>query len=222
MSYRIAQSAVALFVAAAGTLFLTANHAPAQCQKSGQTGSANSSSVSGSTGTASANAVRRQGRNAFQRQQQAAVQNAFRQQAALQQLALQQQAALQNMLLQQQLYGVPFQPQPPQQQNTLDGGRQRQQPQHQRFAQADSPPPPQASATASPTPVVEDPETAAERLLRVARTLAADAETASDAGKGELSASLRLRAAERIQRILGKYADTQAADAARELMRKVQ
>jgi hypothetical protein len=228
MIRRMAGSAVALFVAAAGTVLLGVNHAPAQCQKSGQSSTSSSTGTTSSSGTALTNTAQRQGRNGLQaggrialRQQVGGFQQqlGLQQQVALQQLAL-QQAALQNALLQQQLTSLQQgQQQTPQtQQSTLGIARQRQQPQFQRVAAAD--PAPAAANSAPPAP--EDPEEAAARQLGIARALAADAEAASKAGKEELSTTLRLRAAERVQRILSKYADTQAADGAQALMRKIQ
>jgi len=227
MIRRMAGSAAALFVAAAGTVLLGVNDAPAQCQKSGQSSTSSSTGTTSSSGTALTNSAQRQGRAGLQGDRNAArqlqvagfqQQLGLQQQVALQQMAL-QQAVMQNAQLQQQLTGIQRQPQqaPQTQQSMLGISRQRQQPALQPVARADSTP-----ATPNSAPAPEDPEDAAARQLSIARSLAADAETASKAGKEELSATLRLRAAERIQRILTKYADTQAVDGAQELMRKIQ
>lgn len=227
---RMAGSAASLFVAAAGMLFLGVDHAPAQCMKSGQTSTTSSSGTTGSSGTALTNSAQRLGRAGFGlRRQQAGTQSALQQQqvaAFQQQLALQQQAALQQVALQQaalqiavlQQQVASMQQQPLQTQQSMLGiSRQRQQPAFQQVARTNSTP-----AAGNLGPAAENPEEAAARQLSVARSLAADADKANQAGKDELSATLRLRAAERLQRILTKYADTQAADRAQELMRRIQ
>jgi hypothetical protein len=219
MSLRIVRSGVCLWITATGTLFLAVIQTPAQCQS----GSQQQAGSSGSTGTQLTNTAQRQGRNAMQRQQ-AAARNALQRQqqsAFLQQAAFQQQIALQNLLAQQQVLAAQQQPQP--QQNSLgvirQGPQQQQQLQRVAMTQPLAASQPAASAIV-PQPV--DPEEAASRQLRIARALAADAETASLAGDSESATRLRLRVAERLQRITSRYPETQAADEAEKLMRKIQ
>jgi hypothetical protein len=69
-----------------------------------------------------------------------------------------------------------------------------------------------------PTP--DAPEDAAGRQLGIARALAADAETAWRDGETALATTLQTRVEERLQRLISKFAGTQAADDAEKLLQK--
>src|SRR5262249_47035550 len=90
----------------------------------------------------------------------------------------------------------------------------------------------QRVASAQPTPVFvpismgappgpEDPEDTASRQLSIARSLASNAETARQEGETELAATLQSRVQERLQRLISKFAGTQAAGDAEILLQKI-
>ena len=155
--------------------------------------------------------------NALRRQQQAALQ----QQTALQQqLALQQQSALQN-LMQQQLANQNFtQSQTDFQQPTsMQAVRDRRQ-QLRRAAYR----PPAADVApigSGPSPAPQDPEQIASRQLSVARMLAEDADAADREGKSDMADALRTRVEERLQRLVSRYAGTEAATSAEKMLRRL-
>ena len=217
MSFLIAHSAGSILLAASGTLVLFVSQCSAQCQGGSQ-------QQSGTSGTQSTSRALRQGRGVAFQLQRAGVQNTFQraQQSALQQqLALQQQVALQNLLGQQQLAALGQQQQPPQQ-STLGLVRQRTQQQQLQRVGLTQPPTAQAPLSVGSDPQSEDPETTASRQLNIARALVVDSEKAGQAGDSELATQLRIRAAERLQRLTTKYSGTQAADEAQKLMRRIE
>ena len=105
-------------------------------------------------------------------------------------------------------------------QDTSQAARPQRQPQWPRVAFA-QPQPIAAPDSTDKIQPVENPEETAARQVRVARALAADAETARQEGKTELAATLRARAEERLQRVLDRYAGTEAADAAERVLQKL-
>ncbi len=133
--------------------------------------------------------------------------------AALIALQQQQVAQLLALRLQQQNAMLAARQQPPPQ-NAMLMARPQQNP---AAAELRAQPPPQRD---EPPPPPEDPEATAARKLRLARELAADAQTAQQQGEGDRAARMRKRVAERLREIVARYPGTAAAGQAQELLRK--
>src|SRR5262249_44400605 len=126
----------------------------------------------------------------------------------------QQQIALQNLLQQQQT--AVQQPQT----SMSQVSRQQQQQPVQRVAST-QPTPVFVPTSLGTTPTPDDPEDVASRQLSIARSLASDAETARQVGETALASMLQSRVEERLQRLITKFAGTQAADDAERLLQKI-
>jgi hypothetical protein len=130
--------------------------------------------------------------------------------AILQQQIQQQQAAL--LLAQRQnalLLGLPHQ-QPPQNAMLMAAPQPN--------AAAAQPRPQPAPERNDPPQQPEAPGATAARKLRLARELAADAETARREGEPGRAARMRERAVERFRDVIARYPGTLAADQAKEVL----